>query len=111
MTFDYNDPADAFRIVVAVEDGRQVVTPQGELDLTTVPQLEQRLLRALGDSDTVLDLSSVTFIDSTGIALLVAVSKAARENGWRLELRDPSPHVERLINLTRVDDLLGSPEP
>lgn len=56
-----------------------------------------------------LDLSRVSFIDSTGIALLVSVLATAREHRWHLELRDPSPQVERLIKLTGVTELLGSP--
>jgi anti-anti-sigma factor len=98
-----------FDISTATEDGRQVVTPKGELDLTTVPLLEQRLNEVLPGGETVLDLSRVSFIDSTGVALLVSISETARENRWRLELRDPSPQVERLITLTGVAELLGSP--
>jgi anti-sigma B factor antagonist len=110
MTSGRHDSATTpFRIVVGVEGERQVLTPHGELDLTTVPQLERRLMEALAEGETVLDLSGVVFIDSSGIALLVSVSRTARENAWRLQLRDPSPHVERLIELTCVGPLLGSP--
>jgi anti-sigma B factor antagonist len=98
-----------FDISTAVQDGRQIVTPTGELDLTTVPLLDQRLIEVLPGGETVLDLSRVSFIDSTGIALLVSISATAREHGWPLELRDPSPHVDRLITLTGVAELLGSP--
>jgi anti-sigma B factor antagonist len=98
-----------FDISTAAQDGRLLVTPEGELDLTTVPLLEQRLTDVLPGGKTVLDLSRVSFIDSTGIALLVSISATAREHAWHLELRDPSPHVERLISLTGVAELLGSP--
>jgi anti-sigma B factor antagonist len=98
-----------FRIATAAEDGRRLVIPEGELDLTTVPLLERQLLEVLPQGETVLDLSRVSFIDSTGIALLVSISTTAREQGWRLDLRDPSPHVDRLIKLTSVGELLGSP--
>lgn len=103
------DDTTPFRISTVAQDGRQVVTPEGELDLTAAPQLEEHLLRVLAEGDAVLDLSRISFIDSTGIALLVSVSGTARERGRRLELRDPSPHVERLINLTGVAPMLGSP--
>ncbi|MFZ0974308.1 MAG: STAS domain-containing protein [Solirubrobacteraceae bacterium] len=65
--------------------------------------------QALLSGDAMLDLSRVSFIDSTGIALLVSISATAREHGRHLELRDPSPQVERLIKLTGVTELLGSP--
>jgi len=101
--------ASPFYISTGVQDGRQVITPEGELDLVTAPLLEQRLMQVLPAGDAMLDLSRVAFIDSTGIALLVSISKTARAHGWRLELRDPSPQVDRLIKLTGVIELLGSP--
>lgn len=106
---DQTDDATPFRILTATQNGRQLVTPEGELDLTTVPELERCLLHTLAAGSAVLELSGVSFIDSTGIALLVSISATAREHGWRLELRDPSPHVDRLIKLTGVGELIGSP--
>jgi anti-sigma B factor antagonist len=102
-------PGSPLRILVGTEDGRPVVCAQGELDLATVPQLEAELSRLLDETETVLDLSEVSFIDSSGIAVLVALSKTARQKGWRLQLRSPSPPVARLIKLTGVEQLLGSP--
>lgn len=110
MTSQQQDTAP-FRIMTRVEAGRQVITPEGELDLATVAQLEQRLNQALPEGHTVIDLSMVSFIDSSGIALLVSVSATARQHEWRLELRQPSRQVHRLINLTGVSELLGSPKP
>ena len=94
----HSQDASRFHISTGAQDGRQVITPEGELDLVTVPLSEQRLIQVLPASDTMLDLSRVSFIDSTGIALLVSVSVTAREHGWRLELRDLSPQVDRLTN-------------
>lgn len=108
MTYQTQD-VSPFHISTGAQNGRQVVIPEGELDLVTVPLLEQRMIEMLPAGDTMLDLSRISFIDSTGIALLVSVSATARGRRWRLELRDPSPHVERLIKLTGVAELLGSP--
>jgi anti-anti-sigma factor len=106
---DQSEDTTPLHISTAVQDGRQVVTPEGELDLITAPLLEQRLIEVLPGLETVLDLSRVSFIDSTGIALLVSISATAREHGWRLELRQASTQVDRLIALTGVAELLGSP--
>jgi anti-sigma B factor antagonist len=98
-----------FRVSTGTQDGRQVITPEGELDLVTAPLVERQLTEVMPAGETTLDLSCISFIDSTGIALLVSISKTARAHGWRLELRDPSPQVDRLIKLTGVIELLGSP--
>jgi anti-sigma B factor antagonist len=98
---------DSFRISTAMDGGRSVLVPQGDLDLLTAPELEERLVEAMSTGETVLDLSGLSFIDSSGIALLVAVSRRARENGWRLRVERPSGPVARLIELTGVGELLG----
>lgn len=49
--------ASPFEISTVAQKGGQVITPEGELDLTTVPLLEQRLNQALLAGDTVLELS------------------------------------------------------
>lgn len=102
--------SNPFRIDVETEDGRHVISPHGELDLSTAPQLDQRLNESLAEGETVLDLAGVRFIDSSGIALLVYISQTAREHGQRLELRNPSPQVEKLIKLAGVEPLLAAPE-
>ena len=61
-----------------------------------------RLTESLAAGETVLDLAGVGFIDSSGIALLVYISQTPREHVRRLELRNPSPHVEKLIKLGEI---------
>ncbi|HEX8205101.1 MAG TPA: STAS domain-containing protein [Solirubrobacteraceae bacterium] len=76
----------------------------GELDLVTAPMLRDELTRhqARGRR-TVLDLSEVGFLDSTGLVLLM---EAAREPGHTIALRRGlSPSVARLFQVTRTEDL------
>jgi anti-anti-sigma factor len=97
-------PQTAFRIDQYSSDGTQIVLPQGELDIATAPQLADRLseLQNAGTA-TVLDLSDVTFMDSSGIAMLVRAMKAARDNGWKFRV-DPEvqPQVERVVRLSGI---------
>ena len=77
----------------------------GELDLGTVPRLEDRLatLRAL-KSPVSLDLSRLEFIDSTGLHLLVRTVGDAQIKGWRLQIeRNVAPDVMRLFKLVHLD--------
>ena len=57
-----------------------VVTIRGEVDLATAPELESCLQRAFtdGPDGVVLDLEGLTFIDSSGLRVLVALAKDAR---------------------------------
>jgi anti-anti-sigma factor len=53
-----------------------------------------------------LDMSAVTFMDSTGLTTLMDARLAARSNGWRFEIRRASPAVRRVFDLAGVGRLL-----
>lgn len=56
----------------------RVVRPAGELDIATAPILERRLTELIcAERETVLDLSALTFMDSSGIALLIRAAQHA----------------------------------
>ena len=69
----------------------------GELDLFTAPELNA----ALEDvrEDVVLDLAEVTFVDSTGLAVLIAQRRATRARGILLRVRRPRPNVLRAFEV------------
>jgi anti-anti-sigma factor len=79
-----------------------VITVRGEVDLATAPELEscvQQALVAAGDS-VLLDLGGLTFIDSSGLRVLVALSNHARAKGAAISLRNVPRHAERVLDLT-----------
>ncbi|HLY49780.1 MAG TPA: STAS domain-containing protein [Solirubrobacteraceae bacterium] len=80
----------------------------GELDLASTRGLEARL-RELGAAGqrVGIDLSGVTFIDSSGIRLLIHSLRDARRDGWELEVdQNISPHVRRILRLANVESLI-----
>ncbi|HET9094310.1 MAG TPA: STAS domain-containing protein [Solirubrobacteraceae bacterium] len=80
----------------------------GELDMASVPPLQDRLLALVGAGRTVeLDLSGLTFMDSSGLNLLIAVARAAAENGGALAVAAVSPEVRRVLDLSGVAERLG----
>jgi anti-sigma B factor antagonist len=100
------DPADQAATVASVreEDGTPVVYLSGELDLTNAGQFSTALDAALGSHPRrlILDASALTFMDSSGIVLLVSATQRVQE----VQVRDPSPVVRRLIELTGLSDVL-----
>ena len=78
----------------------------GELDLATAPGLEKALDEAFdgGSAALVLDLSALTFIDSTGIALLIgAIAREADGSTVRF-IPSQAPAVTRVLRLTGVEE-------
>jgi anti-anti-sigma factor len=83
-------------------DGLTVVRLIGELDIASAPQLE-RYLEQLIDEDScrlVVDLSDLTFCDSTGLARFVAAASACVRSGGWLRLAGPQPQLARVLGIT-----------
>lgn len=83
-----------------------VMSVQGEIDLYTVPRLQRALASALAPGDPVrlvVDLSGVDFCDSTGVNVLLAAHRQAREAGGDLELAAPRPAVRKILQVTGLE--------
>ena len=80
------------------------VEATGELDVATAWRLRQRVLAAVGEgADCVLlDGSDVSFVDAAGLGALAGMADELARRGVRLELRNPSPALCRLLALTGV---------
>jgi anti-sigma B factor antagonist len=79
---------------------------QGEIDLYTVPKLQRELATVLATGDPVrliVDLSGVDFCDSTGVNVLLAAHRQAREKGGDLELAAPRPAVRKILQVTGLE--------
>ena len=87
--------------------GKIRLTPAGELDIATAPMLEQALReQSTNGSPILLDLSQLSFLDSTGLHLLVQMRRDADERGWTLEITRPVGEASRVIEVTRMARVL-----
>ncbi|MFF3315997.1 STAS domain-containing protein [Streptomyces sp. NPDC003035] len=79
-----------------------VVSLGGELDIETATQLHHHLASQLlqGRRHLVLDLSSLDFMDSSGLNILIRAARDAREAGGDLHLVAPTPAVRRILEIT-----------
>jgi anti-anti-sigma factor len=81
----------------------------GEMDLSVVGELDSEMRRAEAtDAKRIeLDLDELEFLDAAGIRLLLDLNHRSRSNGGRLRIRPASsPHVQRVLELTGVEELL-----
>ena len=97
---------EPFRCELIPERERIRVAPVGELDVVAVPAVDDaiREVLAAGFSHMVLDLSRVSFMDSTGLRLVMRVDAASRADGFSLELTPGPAAVQRLFELTDTID-------
>lgn len=92
-------------------DDSIVVSVAGEIDTLTTPRLRQAVGEAIDEAaggSVIVDLTSVTFLGSPGLAALVeAVGQAQRQGGPLRVVVDKSRPVLRPIELTGLDDVLA----
>ena len=80
----------------------------GELVLATAPQLDRVLDKALDakPDELRLDLSDLTFMDSTGISALIHAFRRAQKQDCSFTLDSPREQISRTLKLTGVDRLI-----
>lgn len=84
-------------------EGRRVVRVTGALDLATSDRVERALVDAFDASDAVrLDLSSVSFLDSSGMRGVLRAYRTATERGATFEVVPGPPAVQRVLHITGV---------
>jgi anti-sigma B factor antagonist len=98
-----------FAVTVDSSDRSTVLKLDGELDVATAPALEEAMASAFGadPSSMVVDLTDLTFLDSTGIRVLVTAGRVAEGTGCAIVLMAPTAPVLRALRLTGVDRLLA----
>ncbi|MFA9431615.1 STAS domain-containing protein [Egicoccus sp. AB-alg2] len=97
--------AEPLAVRTAPGDGRDVTLRlSGELDAHTSPLLEHHLEHAVAatDGDVRLEVSELTFVDSSGLGCLLRAAGTLGSLDRRLVLRAPSPPLQRLIELAGV---------
>ena len=83
-----------------------MVTVSGELDVASSQVLESELAKLHDVALVVVDLRALTFIDSTGLGVLVRAHQLAQEQGRRFGLVRGNGQVTRLLSLTGLDEEL-----
>jgi anti-sigma B factor antagonist len=74
------------------------------LDLAGVPDLRSQLAALVAEGGRVtIDLSELSFIDSTGLGLMLGTQRTAAETGCEVVFRRPQPAVRRLLEITGTD--------
>jgi anti-anti-sigma factor len=97
-----------FGVTIEQRGSGVYVTLDGELDISTAQRLEDDLRRVEAERPEliVLDLQQLSFMDSTGLRLLIMADARAREEGRRLAIVRGNEMVHRVMRLTRLDERL-----
>ena len=80
----------------------------GEIDLYTAPRLHGELVAILSGDEpvqVVVDMSGIELCDSTGMNVLLAAQRRAREQGGDLELAAPRPAIRKVLQVTGLESV------
>jgi anti-anti-sigma factor len=99
--------APTFSTIVERLDNEIVISVAGEIDMVTCGDLRDAIEPHLGPRQMiVLDLSAVTFMDSSCLGVLVKANGHLTSDGGSLALRNPSTAARRLLSAANVEHLL-----
>jgi len=89
-------------------DGLVHMSLMGELDLSSVAKVQEELRRieANAPATLVVDLSKLSFLDSTGLRCIVTADERAREQGRRIVIVRGPDAVQRVFAITRLEERL-----
>jgi anti-sigma B factor antagonist len=98
------DPAE-IEVQVETADGATVVRPVGDIDLSRAPALRHHLARTQQQRPArlIIDLGSVPYMDSSGVATLVEAMQVARRHGGKLVLCSLQDRVRSIFEIARLD--------
>jgi anti-sigma B factor antagonist len=99
-------PTPSFELIIEpIENNTQVVAVRGEIHVTTAQEFRRRFdeVLGMGRRRIVLDLSDTTFIDSTGLSILLNGLRRIHKMRGRLTIVCANPTVLRLFHVTRLE--------
>jgi anti-sigma B factor antagonist len=89
------------------EAGHHVIAARGEIDLFTAPELKQVLTDAIegGERRIAIDLSEVSFLDSTALGVLIGAVKRLRSRDGVLTIVNTDPNIAKTFEITGLDQI------
>ncbi|GED83210.1 STAS domain-containing protein [Streptomyces sp. 6-11-2] len=89
------------------ENDWTIVEIHGEVDVYTVPRTREHLGKWIqaGRHRLIVDLTGTTFMDSTGLGLLVGIHKRIRARAGALKLVITNPNIRRIFNITSLNQV------
>ena len=90
-------------------NGAAVAVLSGEIDHHNAKELRSQLDRFIISAqprELVIDMGGITFMDSSGIGLIMGRSKLIKECGGRLEVLNPQPYIRRVLKLAGIERIV-----
>lgn len=113
MTALNNPTQRDFLLSIARAGQAVIVRIAGELDMATAPQLRAVLVDLIdnqGNLDVAVDVSALSFVDSTGLGVLVGAHRKLQQRNGRLTVVSPTAATTRVLQITGLDRIMATSE-
>jgi len=89
----------------STENGKLKLMLKGEVDISTAPEFRTRLYEAVGEGDKDIELfcEELTYIDSTGLGILVGALKRVKKNDNNVYIYQLKENIKKLFRITGLD--------
>ncbi len=89
------------------KNGFMICRIEGEIDISCSPDIKKTFDKLVSQKTPkiVIELSKVTYVDSSGLATLVGILKNMRSYGGKMRLAGMSPKIKSLFEITKLDKL------
>ncbi|MCR4795014.1 MULTISPECIES: STAS domain-containing protein [Ruminococcus] len=97
------------KIDIKSENGAAIATLSGEIDHHNAKELRAELDRFIVSAQPrqlAIDFGGITFMDSSGIGLIMGRSKLMKECGGALEVLNPQPYIRRVLKLSGIERIV-----
>ena len=98
------------QIEIKKENGASVAFLSGEIDHHCAKDLRTQLDRHIigsRPSKLIIDLNNITFMDSSGIGLIMGRSKLMKACGGEVVVNSPQPYIKRVLKLAGIDRIVS----
>jgi anti-anti-sigma factor len=96
-------------IDIKSENGSAIARLSGEIDHHNAKELRTQLDKFIISAqppELVMDFKNITFMDSSGIGLIMGRSKLMKECGGKLEVRNSQPYIKRVLKLSGIERIV-----
>ncbi|MCR4861571.1 MAG: STAS domain-containing protein [Ruminococcus sp.] len=97
------------KVDISSDRGAAVAVLSGEIDHHNAKSVREELDRyiiAAQPRSLAIDMGRITFMDSSGIGLIMGRSKLMKECGGILEVRNPQPYIRRVLKLSGIERIV-----
>jgi len=94
-------------VKIDIKNGLTVCSVDGEIDINSSPDIKKAFDKLISKKTPkiVINLSKVTYVDSSGLATLVEILKNMKAYGGRMRLTNLSPKIKSLFEITKLEKL------